>query len=266
MTLTIYKKFGKARVSRAFLFAFIILTFLNACSNNPQWRADQALEKIAHQNFKSETLQTSQFKLFTAYPTNTRKYKETLEVVIEGDGFAWANKYNVSDNPTPKKPVGLNIALRNQSIYLARPCQYTTDPKCAATFWSFKRFAPEVISSFDQALDILKNRYNANKIHLTGFSGGAYIALNLAAHRDDIEYVTTYAGVLDPHGWTSFHKISSLTLTHNFSALLKNSTQTIFTHHCGLNDKVVPCALSAQLDTLANHRVIEVVGKSHTSF
>jgi len=55
---------------------------------------------------------------------------------IEGDGAAFVNKYRVSNNPTPRKQMLLNLAAmvkRPDVVYVARLCQYTPmelNPKC----------------------------------------------------------------------------------------------------------------------------------------
>ncbi len=59
-----------------------------------------------------------------------RVYKEggTINIYIEGDGFAWVSRKKKSLDPTPKTPMALKLASMDGSsnvIYIARPCQYT---------------------------------------------------------------------------------------------------------------------------------------------
>ncbi|CAI8724904.1 hypothetical protein EMIT048CA2_120030 [Pseudomonas chlororaphis] len=64
--------------------------------------------------------------------------------------------------------------------------------------------------SLDQALDRLKQRYGNQDFELIGYSGGAALALLLAARRDDIAQVQTLAGNLNPRLWVNALGLSPL--------------------------------------------------------
>jgi predicted esterase len=104
------------------------------------------------------------------------------------------------------------------------------------------------------ALDIIKRQEAAKKINLVGYSGGAYIALVLSALRDDIQAVTTYAGLLDPPIWTRHHGVSPLNLAYDKHWLLHESSSTPFIHYCGTQDDIIPCVLNEDVvKGWANH-------------
>ena len=66
---------------------------------------------------------------------------DRLVVYIEGDGLAWINRGQISEDPTPTDPVALRLAARDDAasvLYLARPCQFVTGSEarnCAPRYW-----------------------------------------------------------------------------------------------------------------------------------
>jgi hypothetical protein len=209
-----------------------------------------------HHGFKLAYLQTDKFELTSLTnnkfnPQASDKVKK-LVIYIEGDGRSWINKRTLSKNPTPPYALGLRLAIqdpRNNSAdtavaYLARPCQFTrqtpTPNTCEAKYWSSHRFSPEVIENMNQAIDRIKANANINKIELIGYSGGAAIALLLAAHRDDVEMIRTIAGDVNHDMMSVYHHTTPLPDSlnpANFIDKLKNIKQI---HYIGKQDKIVP--------------------------
>ena len=258
----------KARFFRAFFFC--CLSFgLCACATL-ETRKNTADDIIQEAGLHTRVLPTSPYKLFSAH-NNLEQPVDRLTIIIEGDGLAWVNRYTLSDDPTPTNPVGLKIAatIKKPSIYLARPCQYISSSNCTADIWSHNRFDKTVTDSYMNALNLISQQYNVRQFDIVAYSGGAYIALLLAAGRHDIQNVTTIAGVLNPDAWTRFHDISPLNIEHDLPSLLLNTRDTGFLHICGTDDEVVPCTLTkdfigktASLN-LDNHRLAERRGKDH---
>ncbi len=126
-----------------------------------------------------------------------------LHVYIEGDGHAWENTRTPSSDPTPHSDVTLRLAAADPTacavLYLARPCQYTRvlSPACATRYWTDARFAPEVISATNAAIDRAKAQTGAQRVVLVGFSGGGAVAVLAATLRDDVAFLGTVAGNLD---------------------------------------------------------------------
>lgn len=236
----------------------LLATFLPGCATSGQ-RIESGLSQIRDAGYRTETLQTSSFNLLAAFPPSSQA-GPVLNIVIEGDGYAWATRRSPSDDPTPKNPVGFYLARQNQGIYLARPCQYVSSSACSAEYWTNKRFGPAVITAYQEALDALSTRYNHAPFHITGYSGGAYIALILAATRPDVKTVTSVAGLLDPESWTQHHKISGLEVQYDAAYLREHSKNTQFVHVCGLEDDVIPCSITedfitgAQKQGFLNHQ------------
>jgi hypothetical protein len=159
-------------------------------------------------------------------------------------------------------PLALKLALKDPSgsaAYLGRPCQYFWSSSCGQKYWTSARFAPEVIKATSLAIDqLLEISIKSNtseslnlarqpekpqlpeELHLVGYSGGAAIALLVAAQRTDVTVVTTIAGNLDHAEWTQRLKLTPLTGSLNppdFATRLKGITQT---HWIGGKDRVVP--------------------------
>jgi len=140
---------------------------------------------------------------------------QPLTVYIEGDGRAWVSRYEPSRDPTPSDPLAMELASRDPSpnvAYLARPGQYPYSGAsgCAAKYWMSGRFAPEVIEAMDSAVSVLKETAQASSVCLVGYSGGAAVAVLVAARRDDVGSLRTVCGNLDSEEVSRYNKVSPL--------------------------------------------------------
>jgi dienelactone hydrolase len=139
----------------------------------------------------------------------------TLTIYIEGDGFAWLSATQPSADPTPHDPLALRLALAQpagNAAYIARPCQYVdaVASHCERRYWTDARFAEPVIAATSRAVDALKARFGAKRVMLVGYSGGAAVALLVAARRSDVAGVVTVAGNVDHRAWARYHRVSAL--------------------------------------------------------
>ncbi len=186
---------------------------------------------------------------FTLLGWGKNKMSPHINIYIEGDGQSWQDPWTVSEDPTPPDPMGFKLALadsRSDSIlYLARPCQYIMDKRCTALDWTSGRFSQKIIDTYHQALNEIKETWNAKTYSLHGYSGGATIALLVAASRSDITSVVTFAPLLDPHQWTKHHDYSPL--SDSLSPLSYRSNLALIpqTHFIGLDDQQVPLSISS---------------------
>lgn len=176
---------------------------------------------------------------------------QTATLYIEGDGYTHISATKVSDDPTPVDPVALRLAAQDGEpnvIWLARPCQYNkkmADGKdCSATYWTEKRFAPEVIEGYNTALNNIKAEYGIPNFNIVGYDGGAAIAVILASQRADILSLRTVAGNLDPKTTAELNKVlyseGSLTPV-DFASGVSNLPQR---HFIGKLDQVIPSAVA----------------------
>ncbi len=175
---------------------------------------------------------------------------QDIHVFIEGDGNSWKKRDQVSDNPTPKNPLSLKLAMQDVAanvIYIARPCQYHFDKeKCKSRYWSNARYSEEVIQSTNEVLSQIKTRHPHAHFLLIGFSGGGNIAALLSARRKDVSGLITVAGNLDHDALNEYHHVSpmlnSLNAIH-YAKELKNIPQR---HYAGSKDKIVPAWLATK--------------------
>lgn len=194
-------------------------------------------------------INTQNFAL-TSFERISGSSNAPTSIYIEGDGLAWLSRSTPSRNPTPKNPVGLRLASRDHIsknvIYIARPCQYTEISKtrpCPAQYWTSKRFAPEVIQSFNQAIDQLKQKHKLGKLELIGYSGGAAVATLLAAQRDDVINLRTVAGNIDIDAFSKFHNVSKMPLSLNPAKEAYKLKDLPQMHFIGEEDSIVPAAI-----------------------
>jgi len=168
-----------------------------------------------------------------------------LNLYIEGDGAAWIDRSWRSGDPSPKDPLALELAgvdLGVNVAYLARPGQYVAagSSRGDPAYWSDRRFAPEVVAALGEAADLLLAKTGAVKINLIGYSGGAALAVLLAAVRDDVLTLRTVAGNLDPEAVNRYHGVSPLAGSLDpltAAAKLRSLPQR---HFIGAADDVIP--------------------------
>lgn len=196
-----------------------------------------------------------------------------VHVYIEGDGKAFLSRTRISPNPTPTSSLVRDLACLDPAmnvIYLARPCQYTAkkdNPGWDRNYWTTKRFAPEVVSEMNNALSFLKEDYGFSELHLFGYSGGAAIAVLIAAERKDVIKLITIAGNLDHDAVNRFNKVPLLSGSLNpvdHASMISHIPQF---HFIGENDEIIPHAaidhFSVASDPTAEIQVISVPGCTH---
>ena len=196
-----------------------------------------------------------------------------LRIYIEGDGAAWIDRSWRSADPTPRNPVALSLAAADRSAnvaWLGRPGQYLPAgaPGCDPAYWSDRRYAPELLAALDAAIGELAARAAARRIELVGYSGGAAIAVLVAAWRADVAGLRTVAGNLDPAALNRHHGVSPpagdsldpLACAERLRGLPQR-------HFVGAGDDVVPPAIARGfLDRMgdpAGHALTVVTGVSH---
>jgi hypothetical protein len=228
-----------------------LLTFLlAACAHiTPEDRRQNADTLAATHQWQKLPLPTKEFVLM-AYVPPTAAVSDTLAIYIEGDGFAWITASQPSDDPTPRDPIGLKLAMRHSpgtAVYLGRPCQYvqTSDARgCDVEYWTGRRMAPEVIDATDQAIDALKLRFGTQKLILIGYSGGGGVAALVAAQRHDVTQLVTVAGNLDHAAWTTLHHVPPLNGSLNPADAWRELQHVRQVHFVGGKDNNVSVAVA----------------------
>lgn len=228
------------------LLLLLLLPGLAGClSLSPGLRRDNADQMATASGWQRMRLPAGRFVLAGYLPRNIPANETTLTIYIEGDGLAWINASLVSLDPTPLKPVGLALALRHPqgaAAYLARPCQYVKEEDaqgCSTEYWTNRRFAPEVVESTSQAVDLLKQQFQAKQLVLVGYSGGGAVAALVAARRHDVALLVTVAGNLDHQTWTKQHHATPLTGSLNPADVWEQLRDVPQLHFIGGKDEIV---------------------------
>ncbi|CDK97478.1 conserved protein of unknown function [Magnetospirillum gryphiswaldense MSR-1 v2] len=177
-------------------------------------------------------------------------HSQPVTIYIEGDGLAWLSRTEVSRDPTPKNALGLALAAVDPAanvVYLARPCQFTEQARssvCNLTYWTAKRFSPEVIAAMNQAVDQVAAQVPGQKLNLVGYSGGGAVAVLVAARRQDVASIRTVAGNLDHAEVNRLAKVSQLSGSLNAIDVAGQVAKIPQIHYSGTDDPIVPPAIA----------------------
>ncbi|MBN7794996.1 alpha/beta hydrolase [Parahaliea mediterranea] len=186
----------------AAVLGLALLLGLVACATPP------ARELAARHGLSGEVVRGDPF-LHQVY--RNRAGGRRLHVYLEGDGTPWQTRHEVAMDPTSKRPLMLQLMLLDPqpALYLGRPCYHrVADVRCEPRWWTWQRYAPEVVVSLNRVLQHYASRYD--EIVLIGHSGGGTLAMLLAARRCDVAAVLTLAGNLDPDAWALAHHYTPL--------------------------------------------------------
>ena len=222
------------------IFSVAIALSLSGCVS----RADHTafIEGWAQRlNARAEVVAGSEFSLQTFQIMSGRGH--ILRVYIEGDGKAWSRRNRPSFDPTPVFPLVLNLVLADNSVdkvYIARPCQYVMDKNCNIGVWTDQRYSQLAVNNLNDILDILKKKGRYKEFELIAYSGGATLALLVAAERTDINSVRTIAGNLAPDFLNRWHNVSPMPEAMNPIKLAEKLENVPQIHFSGADDTVVP--------------------------
>jgi len=253
-----------------YLIISLVVMIIGGCSSelSPKVRQQKADHFAVIGELVHERIKTDDF-LLTTYQRFHHKYKsKQLVVYIEGDGMAWISRDQLSNNPTPVRPVALELASLDRGVnilYIARPCQYLW-PKsmknCSSDYWNYKRGSEEVISAINQVISIIKAREGFISIKLIGYSGGGGIAALITDRRDDVDKLVTIAGNLNYDLFTKIHNLTPISGSIDPITIAKRITSTLQIHYVGGEDKIVP----EQIARSFSDKVVVVKGVTHTSW
>ncbi|EPW8903514.1 alpha/beta hydrolase [Pseudomonas aeruginosa] len=228
----------------------LLLSALLAGCQSPR----EALQQLADEHGRQLEILSGQPSPLAMLPPQSTTKATRLRVYLEGDGHAWATATQPSLDPSPHNLLVARLAVDDPTpnAYLARPCQFVMAPTCEPTLWTQRRFSQEVVTSLSQALDQLKQRYGNREFELVGYSGGAALALLLAAQRKDVAQVQTLAGNLSPRLWAQMKGLSPLDGSLDPLGYRERLAAIPQRHLVGDADDVVPASLTkAYLEQLS---------------
>jgi hypothetical protein len=193
-----------------------------------------------------------------------------LVVYVEGDGKAVV-RGRPSYDPTPSQPQSFDLALLDPAplvLYLARVGQFMpafAGPQYQA-YWSSGRLAPEVVQAASQAIDEVKARTGASRVHLVGFSGGGGMVVLLAAKRDDVASLVTVAGLLDIDWWVQSSGWQPLVGSANPATYAQSVAKIPQIHFYGSSDRIIPPAMSLRFSKMAQFDDLARKGLEHDHY
>jgi hypothetical protein len=217
--------------------------------------------------FEPAPLRAGAFELFAL--SRVSASSESLTIYIEGDGAPWGTPYHPPRDPTPREPVALTLAAADGArnvAWIARPCQYLSDAelsRCGSEYWTGRRFAPEVIEAYDDAVTRLKVAARARDVKLAGYSGGGVIAVLVAMRRKDVALVMSVAAPLSLSDWVARHGLSPLSGSLDPAAQRPASRDLPGIHFAGANDTIVPPGIIERFVQSHGGRLETVAGFDH---
>jgi hypothetical protein len=261
------------RYCLATLFLFIAVA-ASSCGTQSLFTTpfEHAHSLATQAGFKPIALKTQHFDL-KAFIKPSANPDYGITIYLEGDGRPWASSFRPPRDPSPLDPLGLRLATVASMApiaYIARACQFL-DAKalesCPSRYWTYARFAPEVVNATSLAVDQLKTRTNSNRVHLVGFSGGGVIAALVAAQRKDVASLITIAAPLDLRVWTEHHGITPMYGSLQPTDFVETLHKIPQIHFVGTNDAVSPSLVQqsflTKLGQPTTARIVAIEGYNH---
>lgn len=240
----------KSRLATGKISFALIALALGGCitTSLPYMRAETA-QRLAAPAWMLKRDIAAEPYILRAYERMHERH-EPANIYIEGDSLEYTSPKEFAANPTPKNPVALHLASKDNGknvAYLAHPCQFTgmiDGEDCDYNeSWTDARYSEETLKAFHTALDDIARRYDITGFNLIGYDGGAMIAGLLAAQRKDVLSLRTVAGILDHKTQRSITGLAPLTKSLEltpYSDVLSRMPQY---HFIGAQDHAVPPAV-----------------------
>ncbi len=192
-----------------------------------------------------------------------------IHVYIEHDGTPWLTPSTVSDDPTPRVPVALELMGRDEGcrFYVGRPCyfEHHLDAGCDSRWWTDRRYSEEVVRSMAAVANRLVDEQSAARsVVLVGYSGGGTLAWLMARYVPSTTAVVTIAANLDVAAWTELHGYSPLSGSLDPARAAPLAARIRQVHLVGQQDRNVPPSLVRSVALRQpNARIVEIPGFDH---
>lgn len=172
-----------------------------------------------------------------------------MQVYIEGDGTPWVAGRWVARDPTPRKPVMLELMSLDDApaILLGRPCYHleNTINDCRPEHWTMERYSADIIRSMVDAVKKLLDELGFRQAMLFGHSGGGVITTLMASELPQVAALVTLGANLDIDAWAASHGFAPLDKSVNPALLPPSPSAAIQLHLYGDRDRVVNYGLLA---------------------
>jgi hypothetical protein len=234
-----------------------------ACSTPPAAKVDKLARRAG---LSRDIVQGGEFR-HVVYRKDSFAPGDELHVYIDGDGLAYRSRYLPSADPTPADPLALELMLKDPApaLYLGRPCYLglVQDDGCNVSYWTLRRFSPEVVSSMSQVLRARIDAAGVKRVTLIGYSGGAALALLIADDISEVNRVVTVAGNLDVAGWVRLHRYTPLAGSLDPLTDERRRTDVMRIHYAGAQDENIPPAMTTAAAAKLGGRVIVIKDFTH---
>lgn len=191
-------------------------------------------------------------------------HSQALHIYLTGDGVPFVSPDRVALDPTPRKPLVLELMKADPapSLMLGRPCYHVDrdNPDCRPELWTTHRYAPQVVRSLVSAVNHMSGD---RQVVLIGYSGGGTLAMLMAPKITNVTAVITVAANLDTRAWAAHHGYTPLVGSLNPADTLDQTNNIAQYHFVGGSDDNVPAALTGALEPQlpsASIRIVEEFG------
>jgi pimeloyl-ACP methyl ester carboxylesterase len=250
---------GRRRPSAGLVFALVLCGCVA-----PEERMDDAADAAG---FGRRVVQGTEFR-HVVYFNHASAVGRGLHVYLDGDGSPYEDRWTVSADPTPRRPMMLQLMQLDQAaaVYVGRPCYLglSRDPPCTPLDWTLERYGPRVVASMASVIQSIVAESGAGFVELYGHSGGGTLAVLIAPQLPTARRVVTLAANLDTDAWADLHGYARLTGSLNPVAAGPLPATVEQRHYVGEEDRVVPPALvAAAAPRVGSGRVEVLPGVSH---
>jgi pimeloyl-ACP methyl ester carboxylesterase len=203
------------------------------------------------------------------YANHASAVGQGLHVYIDGDGTPYEDRWTVSADPTPRRPMMLQLMSldRAAAVYVGRPCYVglARDPPCVPLDWTLERYGPRVVASMASVVQSIVAESGAGFVELYGHSGGGTLAVLIAPRLSNVRRVVTLAANLDTDAWADLHGYARLAGSLNPVEAGPLPAAVEQRHYVGEDDRVVPPALVADaVRRIGSGRVEILPGVTHS--
>lgn len=183
-----------------------------------------------------------------------------VTVYIEGDGRSYITRDMPSPDPTPVNPIALKQALADMTggtvIYLARPCQWVKaeeGPLCQTPApWTTGRYTETIAAGYADAVARVAHE---RPLTVVGYSGGGWVAAQVASRVPHVVALRTIAGNVLPNAVNTLHHVPRMDVAPYPNVARLAATPQV--HVVGGQDKTVPPEMA--------ERFVEMLGSPPTA-
>ncbi len=238
------------------LFSIVLVT---ACSSPAQHYNDDAEAR----SYVVRSVPAPPFQVTAYLAPVERQPPRQWHIYLTGDGTPWERGRYPSLDPTPRRPMALELMDRDPGprLLLHRPCygRHPPDPACHPRLWTHQRYGEAVVHAMDQAIDQLVSDHEIEGLVLIGHSGGGLLARLLTGRREDVRALVTIAANLDHAAWTRHYGYLPLAGSLNLADTPPLEAGILQWHLVGSEDGVVPASLVRRGARHDPHARVEVV-------